>query len=101
MTPALAHGQWVPVRWHPVIYDHTIWTFSARIHGAQPGDILGAELFVNGVAYPVDADATSIRFIVGEADAAAIPTGATASLYLDTSKGRVCWLQGTVTRGGT
>ena len=100
MTQPLARGQWVPIRWNPVIHTHAVWTFSARIEGAQPGDVLGAELFVDGVAYPVDADSTSIRFTVSEADAAAIPHGAACALYVDTVQGRVCWLQGAVTKGG-
>lgn len=101
MTQALAHGQWVPVRWHPVIHDHAVWAFSARIVGAQPGDVAGAVLYVNGVAYPASADSASIRFTVSDVDVAKIPHGAPCALYVDTSVGRVCWLQGSVTKGMT
>lgn len=102
MSETLTSGQWSPVWWFPVIYDGAVWAFTATLTGAQPGDITGGALFVNGEEYPIEADHELVTFEVSEDDVVRIPHRAPCSLYIDHARyDRYLWLNGNVTKGET
>ena len=102
MSDNMTNGQWRPVGWSPVIHDGAVWWFAATLSGAEPGEIAGGALFVNGEEFPIEADHELIKFEVSESDVARIPNRAPCSLYIDHAvHGRYLWLNGSVTKGGT
>lgn len=92
---------WTPVWWSPVLWAGSAWSFSARLTGLAPGAITGAALVVNGRNYPVEVAEDIIQFTLSASQADQVPAGAVAELFLDTTAGRVLWIRGRVTRGGT
>ena len=102
MNMNLTSGQWRPVGWSPTIYEGAPWRFGATLANTAPGDILGGALFVNGVAYDIEASDNRVSFEVPAEAVARIPHRAACSLYIDRADtGRFLWLNGSVTKGDT
>lgn len=92
---------WSPVWWEPVLWEGSSWSFTARLTGLTPGTITGGTLYLDGNRYPVGIYGDILKVTVSYEQWRGVSTGAPAQLFLDTTAGRVLWLHGALTVGGT
>ena len=92
---------WSPVWWEPVLWPGATWDLTLTLHGAVPGAISGAALWMDGREFPVTVTDQLVLVRLTPEQADSITDGAAAQLYLDVAGvGRYLWLHGRVTRGG-
>jgi len=95
-------GNWSPLWWEPDVWPGSTFTFAARLHGCPPGAIRGGTMFLDGREFPVRTDQDRITATVQAEDTVTLQRGGSAQIYLDVvGLGRVLWLNGLITGGGS